>query len=174
MAGSSLLWTVHLFSSSWALQQLWYWRVCQSWKFWSLQHCLASKIRKAKVWQHKAVQQVYCGVFLQIELAPIQKLLPEELVFKIFEKLQPYTLGKVACVCQQWRNWTLYSELWKRACLQAFMTEDWEQIDTARQKYHRQKLQWILPEKSRLYKRPNYSPNEWRLLFTWDYCHQSQ
>ena len=78
------------------------------------------------------------GNLLQVgELALIQRLLPEELFFKIFEKLAPYTLGRIACVCQQFQDLTLHSGLWKAACRQAFMSEDPTDLDTARQKYYR-------------------------------------
>lgn len=65
-----------------------------------------------------------------IELAPIQRLLPEELMLKILGQLQPYALGKAACVCQQWRELTLYPDLWKTACLEAFMTEKPDTLQT--------------------------------------------
>lgn len=40
---------------------------------------------------------------VQVELAPIQVLLPEELLNLVFARLGPYTLGRAACVCRQWR-----------------------------------------------------------------------
>ncbi len=41
----------------------------------------------------------------QVELAPIQIKLPEEMMLFIFSRLAPYTIGKAACVCQQWRTY---------------------------------------------------------------------
>jgi len=59
----------------------------------------------------------------EVELALIQKLLPEELMLKIFELLDPHVLGRLACVCSQWRAWTMYSPLWKAACVEAFQAD---------------------------------------------------
>jgi hypothetical protein len=40
---------------------------------------------------------------LQEDLALIQRVLQDELMFNIFARLGPYVLGKAACVCKQWR-----------------------------------------------------------------------
>lgn len=41
---------------------------------------------------------------LQAALALIQRLVPEEMMHLVLSYLGPYTLGRVACVCQQWRQ----------------------------------------------------------------------
>jgi hypothetical protein len=48
----------------------------------------------------------YCCCCLQEDLAPIQRLLTDELMTIIFSHLGPYTLGQAACVCRQWRYLT--------------------------------------------------------------------
>ncbi|KAK9817830.1 hypothetical protein WJX72_002832 [[Myrmecia] bisecta] len=53
-------------------------------------------------------------------LAPIQKLLPEELLLLIFAKLPAYSLAGAQCVCQNWRTVGNNPELWKAACNEAF------------------------------------------------------
>lgn len=39
----------------------------------------------------------------QVELAPIQKMIPDELFLHILSYLDPYTLAKIACVTSSWR-----------------------------------------------------------------------
>jgi hypothetical protein len=41
----------------------------------------------------------------QVELAPIQLKLPEEMMLFVFSRLGPYMVGRAACVCQQWRTY---------------------------------------------------------------------
>jgi hypothetical protein len=41
---------------------------------------------------------------LQSELGLIQRVLTDELMHTILSHLGPYSLGRVACVCQQWRQ----------------------------------------------------------------------
>jgi len=74
-----------------------------------------------------------------VELALIQKLLPEELVLKIFELLDPYVLGRLACVCTQWRAWTMYSPLWKAACFEAFQSD----VPAERAALQRRLYRWV-------------------------------
>jgi F-box protein 9 len=50
---------------------------------------------------------------LQEDLAPIQRLFPEELIINFFSRLGPYNLGKAACVCKQWKQ---YSEVGTAFC----------------------------------------------------------
>lgn len=59
----------------------------------------------------------------EVELALIQRLLPEELLLKTFALLGPYALGRVACVTKQWRTLSHHSGLWKPACLEAFAAD---------------------------------------------------
>jgi len=54
------------------------------------------------------------------DLALIQRLFPDELVFNIFSRLGPYNLGKAACVCKQWQQHTENPRHWEAACRQAF------------------------------------------------------
>jgi hypothetical protein len=77
-------------------------------------------------------------LFQDVELALIQKLLPEELVLKIFELLDPYVLGRLACVCSQWRSWTMYSPLWKAACFEAFQADDPAERTALQRRLYRQ------------------------------------
>ena len=63
-----------------------------------------------------------------VELAPIQKLLPEEVILKVFEQLQPYTLGRVASVCKHWSDLTTHSTLWRAACQEAFRADGAEKL----------------------------------------------
>jgi len=53
---------------------------------------------------------------VQHELAPIQKVLHEELLIRIFSHLPPVALGKVACVCKGWRDICTTPKLWNAAC----------------------------------------------------------
>lgn len=41
---------------------------------------------------------------VQSELGLIQRVLTDELMHTVLSHLGPYTLGQVACVCQQWRQ----------------------------------------------------------------------
>lgn len=43
-------------------------------------------------------------LWLQSELGLIQRVLTDELMHTILSHLGPYSLGVVACVCQQWRQ----------------------------------------------------------------------
>ena len=63
-----------------------------------------------------------------VELALIQKLLPEEVILKVFEQLQPHTLGRAACVCKHWSDLTTHSTLWKAACQEAFKADSSEKL----------------------------------------------
>ncbi|KAF6259857.1 hypothetical protein COO60DRAFT_1622002 [Scenedesmus sp. NREL 46B-D3] len=53
-------------------------------------------------------------------LAPIQRLLTDELMTIIFSHLGPYTLGQTACVCRHWRYLTDHQQHWQAACEQAY------------------------------------------------------
>ncbi|EFJ48339.1 hypothetical protein VOLCADRAFT_81203 [Volvox carteri f. nagariensis] len=56
----------------------------------------------------------------QVELALIQRTIPQELMVIIFSFLEPYALGKAALVCRQWRNISEHPRLWEYACHEAF------------------------------------------------------
>ncbi|GFR39682.1 hypothetical protein Agub_g154 [Astrephomene gubernaculifera] len=55
-----------------------------------------------------------------LELAPIQQAIPNELMAIVFSYLDPYSLGKAAVVCRQWRILHEHPRLWERACHDAF------------------------------------------------------
>lgn len=63
---------------------------------------------------------------LQVELAPIQRLLPEEVLLLVLGKLPIAALGAAQCVCRQWRAVGNSPCLWRRACLEAFYNSDLE------------------------------------------------
>lgn len=41
---------------------------------------------------------------VEVELAPIQELLPDEMLQHVLARLSPYMLGHIACVCRHWRS----------------------------------------------------------------------
>ncbi len=40
---------------------------------------------------------------MQVELAPIQALLPDEVLLMIMARTGSFSLGSIACVCRHWR-----------------------------------------------------------------------
>ena len=64
------------------------------------------------------------NVFLKVvELAPIQRLVPDDLMLKIFAYLPPYQLGRLSYVCFSWRDYVKDSTLWERHCREAFQAD---------------------------------------------------
>ncbi|KAK9831468.1 hypothetical protein WJX81_008220 [Elliptochloris bilobata] len=58
---------------------------------------------------------------LEVELAPIQQLLPEEMLALVLSHLpSAYALGAVACVCRGWRSAAQNPALWRAACARTF------------------------------------------------------
>lgn len=57
-----------------------------------------------------------------MELALIQRVLPEEVMLSIFQRLSPYVVGRCSLVCRQWRLLADHPRLWERACKEAFTT----------------------------------------------------
>ena len=57
---------------------------------------------------------------MQVQLAPIQRVLPDEILADILGLLAPFTLAKAACVCSQWGTLAKRNSLWQKACLEAF------------------------------------------------------
>ncbi len=53
-------------------------------------------------------------------LAPIQTMLPEEMLAAVFERLPVGSLGAAQCVCSQWRRVGATPDLWRAACADAF------------------------------------------------------
>ncbi|XP_073315323.1 F-box protein 7-like isoform X1 [Primulina huaijiensis] len=58
-----------------------------------------------------------------VDLALIHKCLPDELLFEIFSRMTPYTLGRAACVCRKWRYTICIPVFWRRACLKAWQVD---------------------------------------------------
>ncbi|PIN16172.1 F-box protein FBX9 [Handroanthus impetiginosus] len=54
------------------------------------------------------------------DTALIHRTLPEELLFEIFLKMAPYTLGRASCVCRKWRYTIRNPVFWRTACLKAW------------------------------------------------------
>ncbi|CAI9115373.1 OLC1v1016265C2 [Oldenlandia corymbosa var. corymbosa] len=55
-----------------------------------------------------------------VDGALIHRCLPDELIFEIFSKMTPYTLGRAACVCRKWRYTIRNPAFWRNACLKAW------------------------------------------------------
>ncbi|KAK1404113.1 F-box protein 7 [Heracleum sosnowskyi] len=55
-----------------------------------------------------------------IDPALIHRYLPEELLFEIFTRMSPYTLGRAACVCRKWKYTIRNPVYWRNACLKAW------------------------------------------------------
>ena len=57
----------------------------------------------------------------QVELSPIQQLLPDEMLALVLSHLPSvYALGAVACVCRGWRDAAQNPALWRAACARTF------------------------------------------------------
>lgn len=52
--------------------------------------------------------------------ALIHRVLPDELLFEIFARMPPYSLGRACCVCRKWRYTVRNPVLWRNACLKAW------------------------------------------------------
>ncbi|KAG8378264.1 hypothetical protein BUALT_Bualt08G0119500 [Buddleja alternifolia] len=55
-----------------------------------------------------------------VDTALIHRSLPDELLFEIFSRMTPYTLGRAACVCRKWRYTIRNPVFWRNACLRAW------------------------------------------------------
>lgn len=55
-----------------------------------------------------------------IDPAPIHRLLPDELLFEVFARMNPYNLGRASCVCRKWRYTIRNPLFWRNACLKAW------------------------------------------------------
>lgn len=71
----------------------------------------------------------HAWTLLQADLAPIQRLFPDELMYQMFNKLGPYTLGKAGCVCRQWR---IYAEVGDMSSMEQVMCYSTLPEDTSR------------------------------------------
>ncbi|KAJ6798159.1 F-box protein 7 isoform X1 [Iris pallida] len=52
--------------------------------------------------------------------ALIHRSLPDELLSEVFARMDPYTLGRAACVCRRWRYTVRNPSLWRSACLKTW------------------------------------------------------
>ncbi|XP_020246524.1 F-box protein 7 isoform X2 [Asparagus officinalis] len=52
--------------------------------------------------------------------ALIHRSLPDELIYEVFARADPYSLGRAACVCRKWRYTIRNPSLWQNACLRAW------------------------------------------------------
>ncbi|CAI0393108.1 unnamed protein product, partial [Linum tenue] len=57
---------------------------------------------------------------LDADPALIHRSLPDELLFEVFARMNPYDLGRGACVCRKWRYAIRSPVLWRNACLKAW------------------------------------------------------
>ncbi|KAF2291419.1 hypothetical protein GH714_023910 [Hevea brasiliensis] len=52
--------------------------------------------------------------------ALIHRCLPDELLLEVFFRMNPYDLGRAACVCRKWRYTLRNPAFWRTACLKAW------------------------------------------------------
>ncbi|XP_065847845.1 F-box protein 7 [Euphorbia lathyris] len=52
--------------------------------------------------------------------ALIHRCLPDELLFEVFIRMNPYDLGRAVCVCRKWRYTLRNPVFWRNACLKAW------------------------------------------------------
>ncbi|KAG0448497.1 hypothetical protein HPP92_027807 [Vanilla planifolia] len=50
----------------------------------------------------------------------IHHCLPDELLFEVFSRMSPYSLGRAACVCRKWRYTVRNPIFWRSACLKTW------------------------------------------------------
>ncbi|XP_039139323.1 F-box protein 7 [Dioscorea cayenensis subsp. rotundata] len=55
-----------------------------------------------------------------VDPALIHRCLPDELLFEVFARMTPYTLGRAACVCRKWKYAIRNPSLWRSACLKTW------------------------------------------------------
>ncbi|KAJ7965553.1 F-box protein 7 [Quillaja saponaria] len=55
-----------------------------------------------------------------IDPALIHRCLPDELLFEVFARMNPYDMGKASCVCRKWRYTIRNPVFWRNACLKAW------------------------------------------------------
>ncbi|XP_010247678.1 PREDICTED: F-box protein 7 [Nelumbo nucifera] len=55
-----------------------------------------------------------------VDPALIHRCLPDELLFEVFARMTPYSLGRAACVCRKWRYTIRNPLFWRSACLKAW------------------------------------------------------
>ncbi|XP_042468547.1 F-box protein 7-like isoform X1 [Zingiber officinale] len=57
-----------------------------------------------------------------VDPALIHRCLPDELLFEVFARMRPYTLGRAACVCRKWRYTVRNPILWQNVCLKIWQS----------------------------------------------------
>lgn len=67
-------------------------------------------------------------VQVQVVQAPIQKLLPPELITTFLRYLPIITLAHCQCVCKQWNSLGNFPPLWETACQEAFQHIDYDKL----------------------------------------------
>lgn len=50
----------------------------------------------------------------------LHRSLPDELLFEIFARMTPYSMGRATCVCRKWRYTIRNPVFWRNACLKAW------------------------------------------------------
>ncbi|XP_077248817.1 F-box protein 7 [Tasmannia lanceolata] len=55
-----------------------------------------------------------------IDPALIHRCLPDELLHEVFTRMNPYSLGRAACVCRKWRYTIWNPSFWRSACLKTW------------------------------------------------------
>ncbi|XP_043722948.1 F-box protein 7 isoform X1 [Telopea speciosissima] len=55
-----------------------------------------------------------------VDPALIHRCLPDELLFEVFARMSPYSMGRAACVCRKWRYTIRNPVFWRNACLKAW------------------------------------------------------
>ncbi|KAF6152811.1 hypothetical protein GIB67_004640 [Kingdonia uniflora] len=55
-----------------------------------------------------------------VDQALIHRCLPDELLYEVFARMNPYSLGKAACVCRKWRYTIRIPLHWRNACLRTW------------------------------------------------------
>eukprot|EP00262_Sarcandra_glabra_P006980 TRINITY_DN19549_c0_g1_i1.p1 TRINITY_DN19549_c0_g1~~TRINITY_DN19549_c0_g1_i1.p1 ORF type:complete len:328 (+),score=34.80 TRINITY_DN19549_c0_g1_i1:168-1151(+) len=55
-----------------------------------------------------------------VDPALIHRCLPDELFYEVFARLDPYSLGRAACVCRKWRYTIRIPAFWRSACLKSW------------------------------------------------------
>ncbi|KAJ8615323.1 hypothetical protein MRB53_034695 [Persea americana] len=55
-----------------------------------------------------------------VDPALIHRCLPDELLYEVFTRMTPYSLGRAACVCRKWRYTIRNPMFWRSACLKTW------------------------------------------------------
>jgi F-box protein 9 len=55
-----------------------------------------------------------------VDSALLHRSLPDELLYEIFARMDPYNIGKAACVCRKWKYIIRNPIFWRNLCLKAW------------------------------------------------------